>query len=148
MCKELSNVLKAGYVVDDHYAVRTTENNAAIFAFNAKIANYLLYTKASEQEKKNNKYVPFEEIIDGVEENNRINDAKWKDWTKNCYPEEVYGHLLPELQQIGRVLLALLAETDGEDKELCIRVMNHLEDLVLKKHYTNYMHALKTSKKN
>jgi hypothetical protein len=35
----------------------------------------------------------FRQLIEGVEDNNRANDAKWTDWTGLPHIEEVYGGL-------------------------------------------------------
>jgi hypothetical protein len=74
----------------------------------------------------------LKEMIDAIEENNRINSdygASWKDW-KEMYadnPEDVYGKFDGNFQHIERELLKMLIENEGARKEEFLDCMNILE---------------------
>jgi hypothetical protein len=38
----------------------------------------------------------FKQLVDAIEENNRINDGKWADWSGFLAAEEVYGEYADE----------------------------------------------------
>jgi hypothetical protein len=72
----------------------------------------------------------FLDLIDAVEENNRINDGKWSDWENAAHIQEVYGALsYDEDIQIKAIekMLNFLIKSNGEDVNLFIDLVDHYD---------------------
>lgn len=51
-------------------------------------------------------------LVEAVQDNNRVNDGSWKDWTDLSHIEEVYGSLDDEdvtREEVDRVIAAAIA---------------------------------------
>lgn len=70
----------------------------------------------------------FEELIEAVEENNRINDGQWKDWDSSIHIESTYETPLEgEYEGFARLCLNALIRDNGENIEVYKDAMNALE---------------------
>jgi hypothetical protein len=74
-----------------------------------------------------NKKNHFFELIQAVEENNRINDGSWKDWDSAQHIEEFYGKLNEEYKECAVHFLNSLIKSNGENKQTFIDAFNCLE---------------------
>jgi len=74
----------------------------------------------------------FKQLIECIEDNNRINDAKWNDWLGYDAVLEVYGPLRDEdiddndaSRIITRAIASNRATLSGDLRELGIRIYGH-----------------------
>ena len=56
----------------------------------------------------------FITIVRAVLENNRINNAEWKDWENVNYLQAVYGRLNAEYRDVAEAFLSALIRDNGE----------------------------------
>lgn len=60
----------------------------------------------------------FNEMVEAIEENNRINNASWKDWTDMYTPEDCYGKLKGEYRHVARAFLHALIRDNGDNLQV------------------------------
>ncbi len=69
----------------------------------------------------------FLEIIEAVEENNRINTAEWRDWEDPRDITFAYGTIEGDYGDIGLEFLGALIRDNGEGVEYYIHAIDCLE---------------------
>ncbi len=66
-------------------------------------------------------------LVVAVEENNRINDAKWSDWESVDFLLSVYGELQTFMLPVAREFLNALIRDNGANLEIYLDAMDCLE---------------------
>jgi hypothetical protein len=61
----------------------------------------------------------FLEMVEAVQENNRINGGKWSDWSDCSHLEEVYGKIQDDLEKLSRTFLNALIRDGGDHNLAC-----------------------------
>jgi len=71
----------------------------------------------------------FKDIIAAVEENNRINNAQWKDWDDCEHIESVYGTLDPcnRWKDVAKAFIDVLIRDNGDNINIYLDVIDCLE---------------------
>jgi hypothetical protein len=57
----------------------------------------------------------FRSLVVAIEENNRINDAKWSDWENAKYVQSVYGEISDEYKEVAEAFIDALIRDNGEN---------------------------------
>lgn len=57
----------------------------------------------------------FKSLVEAVQENNKINNAKWSDWTSAQHIQEVYGELENDYRGTAELFLGALIRDGGEN---------------------------------
>lgn len=60
----------------------------------------------------------FHELLEAVEENNRINNAKWTDWEDASHIQDVYGELDKHNKILAEIFLNSLIHDNGDHLQL------------------------------
>jgi hypothetical protein len=80
-------------------------------------------------------YESFKYLVAAVEENNRLNDAKWSNWEDRQAIEDLYGVMRGENREVGRAFLTALIRDNGEHLDTYLDAMCAIErGLVFSKH--------------
>ena len=69
----------------------------------------------------------FKSLVKAVEENNRINDGKWSDWSDAFHIERTYGELSIKERSIALEFLSALIRDNGENLEIYLDAMDCLQ---------------------
>ncbi len=70
----------------------------------------------------------FDELIEAVEENNRINDAEWKDWGSALHIETTYETpLVGQYATVARLFLNALIRDNGDNLQVYKDAIHALE---------------------
>lgn len=70
----------------------------------------------------------FFEIVNAIEENNKINNAQWSDWDDLQHVIETYGDIEnDEFKHVAKAFLSALIRDNGENLEKYKDMMNLLE---------------------
>ncbi len=69
----------------------------------------------------------FYSLLKAIEENNKINGAKWSDWQDVQHIQDIYGKLGEENKQISELFLKTLIITNGLHIEAYKDAMSVLE---------------------
>ena len=72
----------------------------------------------------------FAHLINCVEDNNKNNDAQWRDWVgsgeiMDAYKSSWHGIITSEEEDLTFNLLEDLIKTNGASKEACVKKFNH-----------------------
>ena len=70
----------------------------------------------------------FYSLVKAVQENNRMNDANWSDWSDEQGPtiQSIYGKLEPEYKAVAEAFLDALIRDNGENLEIYIEAFDCL----------------------
>lgn len=69
----------------------------------------------------------FRELVEGVLENNEINDGTWESWEDAQSIQSIYGELVDENKSVYETFLNALIRDNGENLELYIQCCDALE---------------------
>lgn len=69
----------------------------------------------------------FEDMVKAVEENNKINDASWKDWRNAEHMQEVYGYLHLRFKHVAEAFLNALIRDNGNYCDLYLDAFEALQ---------------------
>lgn len=70
----------------------------------------------------------FRDLVDAIQENNRINSGKWSDWENPQHIEQIYGvYKRDEFSATTYYFLKALIRDNGENLEHYLTAMDCLE---------------------
>ncbi len=69
----------------------------------------------------------FHSLVDAVRENNRMNNARWKDWDDAKHIQDVYGELKDENKAVEEAFLNALIRDDGKNIVIYLEAIDCLD---------------------